>query len=273
MMILSEHWRLAFFAASIISVLTSLFFFVRKSAPKERLEKIIAIPKEKEQFGLHWRTQLARLIAVKNSILLYIGLGALLGGVVASSEPIANWDVGIRGLVVSLFIFLGYRFPSLRNEAMQKKHQAQIDDDFPNVLDILIIMLDAGASFDEALSRFLSDKLFKDRPIKRELARLANELQVTPNRQSAFQKFSYSSKLQNLRLFSSVLIQSEIYGTPISKGLRGLVVEMRQKQFSEIEAKSGALGPKLAIPMTLFFLPLIFIVVLAPTLIRAFKLS
>ena len=203
----------------------------------------------------------------------YAAIAAILGCILIFLEPIADWEIMIRLLILSCFGFLGFRIPIMQEESLKQKRRAEIEDDFSSVIDLLVVMLESGATFDEALSRFLSDKYFPNRPIKQELAKLAHELTISPDRQRAFDKFAETTQLNILRLFNSVLVQSELYGTPVSRGLRGLAAEMRQKKYNALEAKSSSLGPKLTIPMTLFFMPLIFIIVLAPTIIRAFKLS
>jgi len=63
------------------------------------------------------------------------------------------------------------------------------------------------------------------------------------------------------------LIQSEKYGTPLGTALRVLAQENRDTRMSEAERKAAALPPKLTVPMILFFLPVIFAVVLAPSFI------
>ena len=63
------------------------------------------------------------------------------------------------------------------------------------------------------------------------------------------------------------LIQSERYGTPLGQALRVLAQENRDMRMSDAEKKAAALPPKLTVPMILFFLPVIFVVILGPSLI------
>ena len=67
--------------------------------------------------------------------------------------------------------------------------------------------------------------------------------------------------------WSPVLIQSERYGTPLGTALRVLAQENRDTRMAEAEKKAAALPPKLTVPMILFFLPVIFIVILGPSVI------
>ena len=69
------------------------------------------------------------------------------------------------------------------------------------------------------------------------------------------------------------LIQSERYGTPLGVALRVLAQENRDTRMQEAEKKAAALPPKLTVPMILFFLPVIFVVILGPSIILVMKLE
>lgn len=187
-------------------------------------------------------------------------------------KPFDHWPIVLRLALVAMALYLGYRFPKMQQEKRIETYRKEVERELPSMIDLIIVMMEAGATFDSALSRLTRDKRIPDSPIKAELTRLGDELTIAPDRQIAYQKFSESVDLNDLRLFSSVLLQSELFGTPVAKGLRGLAFEMRQRHFHEVEALGSTLGPKLAIPMTMFFLPVIFIIVLMPALIRSLNL-
>ena len=69
------------------------------------------------------------------------------------------------------------------------------------------------------------------------------------------------------------MIQSERYGTPLGTALRVMAQENRDMRMSEAEKKAAALPPKLTVPMILFFLPVIFVVILGPSIILVMKLE
>jgi tight adherence protein C len=200
-------------------------------------------------------------------------LMGIFGIALANLAPVNQWGPGARVTVIIAALYVGYRIPFMRRDKLLAQYRAEIERDLPAMIDLLVVMLEAGSTFDDAVSRLVNDPRFPDSAIKQELARLMAELAITPHRHVAFQKFGASTALNDLRLFSSVLVQSENFGTPISKGLQSLAFEIRERLSHEVEAKGSALGPKLAIPMTVFFLPLIFIVVLTPSIIRSLRLS
>ncbi len=71
-----------------------------------------------------------------------------------------------------------------------------------------------------------------------------------------------------VRAVGTSLIQAERYGTAISQALRVLAKEARDTRMAEAEKKAAALGPKLTVPMILFFLPVLFIVIMGPAYIH-----
>ena len=67
-----------------------------------------------------------------------------------------------------------------------------------------------------------------------------------------------------MRSLTTVLIQSERYGTPLGAALRVLSQEGRDLRMLEAEKKAASLPPKLTVPMILFFLPVLFVVIGTP---------
>ena len=67
------------------------------------------------------------------------------------------------------------------------------------------------------------------------------------------------------------LQQSERYGTPLGQSLRVMAQENRDMRMSEAEKKAAGLPPKLTVPMILFFLPVLFVVIMTPAVLKALK--
>ena len=64
------------------------------------------------------------------------------------------------------------------------------------------------------------------------------------------------------------LIQAERYGTPLGTALRVMALENREMRMMEAEKKAASLPPKLTVPLIIFFLPVLFIVIIAPAIIK-----
>jgi tight adherence protein C len=93
------------------------------------------------------------------------------------------------------------------------------------------------------------------------------ELSFLQDRKKALDNLSKRTGLETVKSVVTSLIQSEKYGTPLGSALRVLAQENRNERMSEAERKAAALPPKLTVPMILFFLPVIFVVILGPSII------
>jgi len=65
------------------------------------------------------------------------------------------------------------------------------------------------------------------------------------------------------------LVQAERYGTPIGQSLRVVAGENRDTRMSKAEEKAASLPAKLTVPMVMFFLPVVFLVLIGTTIIKA----
>ena len=78
-------------------------------------------------------------------------------------------------------------------------------------------------------------------------------------------------KLTGLDVVKSVmtaLIQADRHGTSVGTSLRVMAEEGREARMMEAEKKAAALPPKLTVPLIVFFLPVLFIVIIAPAIIQ-----
>jgi tight adherence protein C len=94
------------------------------------------------------------------------------------------------------------------------------------------------------------------------------ELSYLQERRQAYENLGRRTGIGVVRAVGTSLIQAERYGTAISQALRVLAKEARDTRMAEAEKKAASLGPKLTVPMILFFLPVLFIVIMGPAYIH-----
>jgi tight adherence protein C len=87
----------------------------------------------------------------------------------------------------------------------------------------------------------------------------------------AYENLAKRTGLEGVKAVSMALVQAERYGTPLGTALRVLAQENRDQRMNAAEKKAAALPPKLTVPMIVFFLPVLFVVILMPVLVQAFK--
>tara|TARA_Y100000588_G_scaffold271647_1_gene287369 strand:+ start:136 stop:1107 length:972 start_codon:yes stop_codon:yes gene_type:complete len=166
---------------------------------------------------------------------------------------------------------IGYFLPDfyLKNTAQQRRQE--LDQYFPEVLDLLGICVNAGNSIEAAFNR-VTDDIFEDSPImSQEIGLAAAELAFLGDRAAAYRNFAERTDLPSARALSTSLGQSEKYGTPLSEALRILSEENRGERMTKVEKKAASLPAKLTVPMILFFLPALFAVIIGPAILSMMK--
>jgi tight adherence protein C len=102
-----------------------------------------------------------------------------------------------------------------------------------------------------------------------ELGILSAEMGMLNDRRGALQDFARRVGSGSAKSFATAMIQAEQYGTSVSNAMRVIADELRDQRMAEAERKAASLPPKLTVPMILFFLPALFIVILAPAFLAA----
>jgi tight adherence protein C len=156
----------------------------------------------------------------------------------------------------------------LRNSI--NKRQASIRKAWPDTLDLLLLCVEAGMSMEHAFKRVTKEIGAQSVELAEELALTTAELSFLEDRARAYENLGRRTGLDNVKSVMTALIQADRYGTSVGQALRVMAEEGREARLMEAEKKASSLPPKLTVPMIVFFLPVLFIVIMAPAMIRAF---
>jgi tight adherence protein C len=164
-------------------------------------------------------------------------------------------------------LVIGFYLPNIILKNMRSRRQDSIRRSWSDALDLLLICVESGMAIEPAMQRVAREIGSGSVPLAEELTLTVAELSYLQDRRKAFDNLGKRTGLPTVKSVVTSLIQSEKYGTPLGTALRVLAQENRDNRMSEAERKAAALPPKLTVPMILFFLPVIFAVVLAPSFI------
>jgi tight adherence protein C len=177
------------------------------------------------------------------------------------------------GKLNPLFIYgasigLGFLGPDFWLGRKIKKRQDKIRRGLPDVLDLLIICIEAGLSLDQATAR-AAQELSKAQPeMCDELNIVVLEQRAGRPRGEAWKHLAERTDLDCVRSLVSMLVQSEQLGTSIGKTLRTHSDTMRIQRVQAVEEAAAKLTIKLLFPLVLFIFPALFVVVLGPAAIQ-----
>jgi tight adherence protein C len=162
----------------------------------------------------------------------------------------------------------GYYAPNLFITNVANKRRASIVAGFPDALDLLLICVESGMSIEAALQKVSQEVGAASIELAEELSLLVAELSYLPDRRMAYEGLAKRTNHPGVKSVAMAMTQAERYGTPLGTALRVMAKENRELRLAAAEKKAAALPAKLTVPMIVFFLPVLFIVVLGPSIIR-----
>lgn len=212
-----------------------------------------------------------------NATAIFYGMQAL--GAVMLPLPYLCYNVmggnmASGNLAIGLMLAgAGFYAPKYILKLMIRKRQDRMDKALPDVLDLLIVCMEAGLSLQATLNR-VSDEV---RPISVDLYQelhLTNaELRTGITREDALRNLGERTGVQNIKALMSMMIQSEKMGTSISSALRVHSDFLRVQRAQRAEAIAAKLPVKIMFPMLFFIFPAVFFIVLGPAVVNMMKSS
>ena len=168
--------------------------------------------------------------------------------------------------------YAGFFLPNVFISNLIQKRQKSIKQAFPDALDLLLICVQSGMSIEAAFSKVSKELGSQSIALAEELTLMTAELSYLQDRRQAYENLGKRTGLPDVKAVCTSLIQAERYGTPLSQALRVLAQESRDTRMAEAEKKAASLPPKLTVPMILFFLPVLFVVILGPAVMKVMAL-
>jgi tight adherence protein C len=147
------------------------------------------------------------------------------------------------------------------------KRQGAIRRGLPDVLDLLIICIEAGQSLDQATARTSLELRMAQPAVTDELHVVALEQRAGLPRSDAWRHFAERTGVDAVRNLVSVLIQSEQFGTSAAKTLRIHSDTLRTQRRQSVEEQAAKTSVKLVFPLVFFIFPSLFLVTIGPAMI------
>lgn len=163
---------------------------------------------------------------------------------------------------------IGFLAPDFWLGRQIKNRQKRIRRGLPDVLDLLVICVEAGLSLDQATSR-TSEELHAALPdLCDELNVVVLEQRAGRARADAWKNMSERTGEESVRNMVSMLVQSEQLGTSVAKTLRVHSDTLRTQRIQQVEEQAAKTSVKLVFPLVFFIFPALFLVCLGPAAIE-----
>ena len=222
------------------------------------------------QAGFRAEKHLVTFLALRVIIPIVV---AIITFVYASTIFADKVSPNMRVAAAIIALVVGFYIPGVGLKNPIQRRQSSIKKAWSDALDLLLICVESGMALEPSLVRVAKEIGSQSVPLAEELSLTVAELSYLQDRRKALDNLGRRTGLETVRAVVTSLIQSERYGTPLGTALRVLAQENRDSRMAEAEKKAAALPPKLTVPMILFFLPVIFVVILGPSIIMVMKLE
>src|SRR3954469_11486095 len=188
-----------------------------------------------------------------------LGLFALLAsGLVVKT----NMLVALGGLG------LGYILPGMVLARMAKRRAHRIRLSLADMLDLLVVSVEAGLGLDQALSRVGAELAFAYPELSDELRLINLELRAGKPRAEALRNLADRTGVDDLSSIVTMLIQTDKFGTSIAQSLRVASETLRTKRRQRAEEAAAKTGVKMVFPLVLCIFPSIWVVTIGPAAIK-----
>lgn len=217
----------------------------------------LALERQLSSAGIHLGVQEYKLLH------MLVILGIMSVGLI--SAFLLKTDDIIKLLLVLFSLIATIAIPRYYLKSRIKKRKQLIQNQMPDVMDVLSVSIEAGLGFDAALLKVV-DKL--DGPLIDEFNQVYREIKFGLSRRDAIIGLGQRNSVNELQTFATAVVQSEQFGTPIRNVLKDQAKQLRESRKQMAQEKGMKAPVKMMLPMVLFIFPVIFIILLGPTVIR-----
>lgn len=182
----------------------------------------------------------------------------------------AGKNPSVGALLVCLCAIIGFFAPNAWLAHRTESRQLAITDGFPDALDMLVVCVEAGLSLDAAIQRVGKEITSSHPELAEEMQLVSLELRAGRGRADALRGLAERTGVADISALTSILIQTEHFGTSIATSLREQAADMRLIRIQRARERAAKLPVKLIFPIMVFIFPALFLILLGPAAISIY---
>jgi tight adherence protein C len=196
-------------------------------------------------------------------------LGA--GGFFAGGAMTAFTGKGVGGsLAISVaFALAGFFVPDAWVTMKARGRKDRVRAELPDALDLLAVSVEAGLSFDGAISK-LTEHMHG--PLAQEFSLTLGEMRIGESRSEALKKMSQRVDTPEIAAFTRAIIQADQLGISLGRILKVQAADTRNRRQAAAEERAMKAPIKMLFPTVVFIFPAMFVVILGPAFLNLSKL-
>ena len=185
----------------------------------------------------------------------------------------AGSSPSLTRLYISVMIAagLGLYLPNIFIRAKADRRQKEIINGFPDALDLMLVCVEAGLGLEAAFARVGQEMTTSHPLLAEQLGAVVLELRAGRSREDALRRMADRAGADEIRAFSTLLIQSTKLGSSVAQTMRIYASDMRERRRMRAEEKAHRLPVLLSIPLVACMLPVMIGVLMLPAVIRVMR--
>ena len=163
---------------------------------------------------------------------------------------------------------LGYVLPGMLLARMAKRRSHRIRLSLADMLDLLVVSVEAGLGLDQAMQRVGQELAFAYPELSDELRLINLEMRAGKPRGEALRNLADRTGVDDLSSLVTMLIQTDKFGTSVAQALRVYSDTLRTKRRQRAEEAATKTGVKMVFPLVFCIFPAIWVVTIGPAAIK-----
>lgn len=180
------------------------------------------------------------------------GLAGLYYGYMTGISMPLSAGIGVYAFYVIL------RFSASGRAARRRE---KIEKQFPEILDLLSISVEAGLGFSQAM-QYITEQC--QGPLIEEFQIAVRAMGLGQSRRTALEEMSLRCGLDEINIFVGAVIQADELGISLKNILTAQAREMRNLRRMKTEEQAQKIPVKMLLPLSVFIFPIMMIVIMGP---------
>ena len=195
-------------------------------------------------------------------------IGLVVGFAIFGTTMLAAAGMTQKSLVYTIFGAAAmFYLPDMVVGFMASSRKKKIFFALPDVLDLMVVCVEAGLGLDQAMRKVSEEMKKTSRVICEEFSLSNFQLQMGRQRSEVLHELGSRTGVDDLRSLAAILIQADKFGSSVAQALRVQSDSMRTRRRQLAEEKAAKTAVKLIFPLVIFIFPGIFVVLVGPAAI------